>query len=154
MRNLIIAAAAVIILGSIIYAVTSSDVFQDVTGGQENVPLVSTSWKLVELNGDDVKLLEGMTRPPEFALETGTNRMTGFGGCNKISGTYLVVGKKLSFPDNIIMTRMACPAGMDIEQGFTQALKASSVWHIKGQTLQLRDKNGTTTAVFEPVSAQ
>lgn len=151
MNGMHIGIIALVALGLIGFGVTRSDMFQDVTGGQDNVALVNTHWKLTELNGDDFSMPEGMKREPNFILEVDNNRMSGFAGCNKMSGTYVLVGKKLNFPDGIVMTRMACASGMDVEQSFTQALQATTGWHIKGSKLELRDKNGDEVAAFEQV---
>lgn len=153
MKNILIGIAVLVLIGGG-YALTKSDIFQDVRGDQENVPLVNTYWKLTELNGETFSLPQGMTKEPHFVLQIDNNLMNGFAGCNRISGNYILVGKKLTFPDNIAMTRMACPAGMDIEQAYANALKSTTGWHINGTHLQLRDKNGKTVAEFEQTLMQ
>ena len=49
-------------------------------------------------------------------------------------------------------TRMACPSGMDIEQGFLQSLEKVERWRIKGSHLEMLDGAGAVVARFEAVA--
>jgi heat shock protein HslJ len=106
---------------------------------------------LTGVDGKPFSMPEGMSKEPHFILQVDNNRMVGFSGCNNMSGSYLLVGNKLSFPDNIAMTRMACAAGGEAEQSFVQALRSSVGWEVRGTKLELRDRNGKVVAAFEQV---
>jgi putative lipoprotein len=63
-------------------------------------------------------------------------RVTGSGGCNRISGKATVTGSRISFGP-MISTKMACaPAIMDQESKFVAALGDARLWRIDEQ----RDK--------------
>jgi heat shock protein HslJ len=120
----------------------------------EDAPLVNTYWRLAELNGQAYVMSDNAAREPHFILQTDNNRMVGFSGCNRMTGSYLLVGKKLTFPDNIAMTRMACLNGTDVEQAYSEALRSTTGWEIRGTTLKLRDRNGKVVGTFEQTLMQ
>jgi putative lipoprotein len=63
-------------------------------------------------------------------------KVTGSGGCNRISGTVTVEGAYMSFGP-IIATKMACaPAVTDHESNFLSALAATRLWRFD----EMRDK--------------
>ena len=65
-------------------------------------------------------------------------RLSGSGGCNRITGSYQLDGDRLTFGP-IASTRMACPEAMDQEQAFLKALAAVRSYRIPGGTLELLD---------------
>jgi heat shock protein HslJ len=76
------------------------------------------------------------------------NRVTGYGGCNELTGTYTLKGNDLTF-GGVAMTRRACIDGMDTEGIFAPALTGVRSWRILGEHLELYDASGTTVARFE-----
>jgi copper homeostasis protein (lipoprotein) len=74
--------------------------------------------------------------------------VTGFGGCNNLTGTYNLKGSEVTFGP-IAATRMACIQGMDIEAAFFKALDRVRTWKIFGQHLELYDVGGNLVARFE-----
>ena len=108
--------------------------------------LVDNSWRLLEMNGIPLELKEGQ-RHPFIALETKGNRIHGFAGCNRFSGTYLVKGEILLL-NKMISTRMACTAGMTMEDEFFRTLSATEAYRIDGDILELRDRRGAVLARF------
>ncbi len=98
-----------------------------------NWALTGTVWKVVEINGEMV----GAKTIPTLQLETGGQRVIGFGGINQISGTYKLDGTALSFGP-FISTRMAgLEAQMKVEADFLKVLATVTKYQTKGPWLAL-----------------
>ena len=111
-------------------------------------PLVNTHWRLTQL-GERV-----IDNPPGAAavglqLQPQNPRVTGFAGCNRIFGGYLLNGEQLKF-DEIGATKMACldQSRMQLEQEYFQMLSLVASWKISGSSLQLQDAGGAMLATF------
>ena len=113
-------------------------------GGE--VPLEKTEWRLVRLG--DAAVTANDLHQPHLALDRATRRMSGSGGCNRISGGYTLKGQKLTF-GHVMSTMMACDGVMDTEQNFLKALGEVKRWKIAGRQLTLMDGSGKAVAVFE-----
>jgi putative lipoprotein len=119
-------------------------------------PLVNTDWRLTRL-GERI-----LDNPPganavRLRLQAGNPRITGFAGCNRLFGGYLLDGSQLKFAQ-VGATRMACldPSRMQLESDVFEMLTQVSGWKIDGRALQLLDSGGATLATFlagEPGSA-
>ena len=125
-------------------------------GGGKNPPdapqaqasLENTLWKLVKLGDQPVTLAPG-ARQSSFTLVAETRRVQGDTGCNRMMGGYTLQGDSLRF-SALATTRMACPDGVgQTEAAFLKALEAAGKWRIQGETLELRDSQGASLAVFE-----
>lgn len=117
--------------------------------GGEDVSLVNTYWKLMTIDGEDVIMPEGMEREPHMVLHIDDNRLAGYSGCNRFSGTYQVDGSALDFPNGIAATRMACLHGMETERAFSSVLERTRGWSVTGDALTLNDESGNAIATFE-----
>ncbi|GAA5532171.1 META and DUF4377 domain-containing protein [Deinococcus aluminii] len=79
---------------------------------------------------------------PSLTLSGG--RVTGSGGCNRLTGTFQAKGETLSF-GALATTRMACaPAVNAQEQAFLAFLKTPLTAQVQGQTLTLTNAAGKT----------
>jgi heat shock protein HslJ len=110
------------------------------------VPLEKTEWRLVRL-GDAVVTANDLHQP-HVALDPATHRVSGSGGCNRISGGYMLKGQKLTFT-HVMSTMMACDGVMDTEQNLLKGLGEVKRWKIMGRQLTLMDGSGKAVAVFE-----
>ncbi|PIE56191.1 MAG: hypothetical protein CSA34_05630 [Desulfobulbus propionicus] len=113
-------------------------------GEQTHRRLIGTTWKLLELQGEPVKKIEGR-QTPFFTLDEKEKRMRGFGGCNRFFGTYLVYGDVFVF-NKIAGTRMACSKGEVLEDRFLKALDRTESFIIDKDVLQLLDSKGEVIA--------
>lgn len=111
-------------------------------------PLVNTQWRLTHLGG------QVLTNPPgataiSLQLQPDNPRVTGFAGCNRMFGAYLLNGDQLKF-DQIGATRMACldESRMKLEQDYFQALSQVAGWKITDSSLELLDAGGETLTTF------
>jgi len=119
------------------------------SSGQEitPAPLEKTYWRLVDLPGVDIKAASG-NQEPHLVLDPETHRVSGAGGCNRLTGSYRVDGDRIAF-SHMAATMMACVQGMDTERSFLDALKDGSTWRIAGRELELFDASGKLLAKFE-----
>ena len=120
---------------------------QGCSGPSSTAQIENTYWKLMVLLDKPVATPEG-AREVHFVLNSGERQLSGFAGCNRMSGPYVLEGEKISF-DQIASTMMACASGMDVEQQFKQMFAAVAAWKISGETLQLFDSSGKAIATFE-----
>lgn len=112
--------------------------------------LAHTRWRPVRIGGLAVRL-EPQQREPWIELDPRTMRVTGSGGCNRITGSYESDAATLRFGP-IISTRMACP-GLELETSFLRALDGTRRYRIRGRTLDLMDDRGTVLARLEETPA-
>lgn len=113
------------------------------------VPLTNTRWRLTQLGDQQIDNPAG-NNAIGLQLDAQNPRMTGFAGCNRMFGGYVLNGDTLKF-DAVGSTKMACLDGdrMQMESRYTTTLAQVARWQITGSTLMLLDSAGTTLASFE-----
>jgi heat shock protein HslJ len=95
--------------------------------------LTNTVWKVAEIGGEMV----GAEKIPALQLFAEGNRVTGFGGVNRFTGTYQLNGAALSF-GQLVSTRMAGdPKQMKVEAQFLQMLGTVTNFRAQGPWLVL-----------------
>ena len=120
----------------------------DCTGEKSSkLTLVDNTWRLVEINGKPLEMQEGQD-VPFVHLASKDNLVRGYGGCNRFTGTFLVKGEIFLF-NKRVGTRMACVNGMDLEYEFFRILSATDGYHIAGNILELRNREGKVLAKLE-----
>ena len=108
--------------------------------------LEGTRWTLIELDGKPVP--SNLPQEPHLVFQAEPRRVSGSGGCNRLSTAYRRDGERLGF-EAIGTTRRACiGGGMDTEDAFLRALQNVRAFRISGQRLELVDEGGRTLAVF------
>lgn len=111
------------------------------------------SWTLVELQGKAVPKAEDARRAPSISFSREGNRVSGFAGCNRFTGTFTVeAGNKLKFSP-LAMTRMMCPDDA-LEPEFMKVLESHEHFQADGQTLVLSGAQQAPLARFEAVAQQ
>lgn len=110
-------------------------------------PLRGTTWKLVHLDDLPVRAAEGQ-REAHLVLASEALRVSGSGGCNRITGSFELDGDRLRF-GRMASTRMACPDGMEQEQRFLASLEKVERYRILGNHLEVLDAAGAVLARFE-----
>ncbi len=116
--------------------------------GAASAPLVDTQWNLTQL-GDQVIAGSDGANPVGLKLEAQNPRVTGFGGCNRMFGGYLLNGDELKFAQ-IGATKMACldQSRMRLEQSYFDMLSRVARWKITDSHLTLLDTEGATLGTF------
>jgi putative lipoprotein len=112
-----------------------------------NASLENTTWNLTRLGNKEEKASEG-ERTPYIFLDPNGNRLSGSGGCNRLSGTYQLDKQTIRFGPTAL-TMMACPKGMDREKDFMEALGLARSWKIRGEELEFYDEDGKSLARFD-----
>jgi heat shock protein HslJ/uncharacterized lipoprotein NlpE involved in copper resistance len=114
--------------------------------------LRGTEWQLARLGDAPVELAEDQRRP-NLTFSPDENRVWGFAGCNRLIGGFAAHGDQLRF-SGAGSTMMACPVGMDLEQGLFQALEATERYRVLGRLLDLYDAEGALVARFTDDAAR
>jgi copper homeostasis protein (lipoprotein) len=112
--------------------------------------LRTTHWKLVMLGGGPLPATADPERVPHLVFAADEDRVSGSGGCNRLSGTFTLEGDKLAFGP-MMATKMACAEGGEIEGYFLIALRGVTAYRIIGDTLELLDVAGALVLRFEAV---
>jgi heat shock protein HslJ len=113
-------------------------------------PLRNTYWKLVRLGDAPVQVADRQ-REPHVIFNASEARLSGYGGCNRVTGSFEVDGDRLKIGP-MAATRMACPDGMEQEQRFLQAIQKVATYRIGGSHLDMMDASGAVLARFEAVA--
>lgn len=123
-------------------------VFKKVT--MEN-QIVEKYWKLKTLDGKNVVMAENQEREIFFTLKSKDNKVTGFAGCNSISGEYtLEEGNRINF-SYMATTLRACP-DLDLnESELLNVFNSADNYTINGDILSLNVGRRAPLAVFEAV---
>lgn len=89
------------------------------------------NWKLLPVLASDT----AAGKIPQINFNVKTHRFSGNTGCNEMSGSFINKQDALSFSQNIISTKMACP-GYN-EKAFFDNLLKTNRYEIKDGVLQL-----------------
>lgn len=117
---------------------------------QPAASLSETYWKLSELNGVKIVMPVSQTREVRITLRADGRSVTGFAGCNQLTGSYQQAGSALRF-SHMASTRMACSLpSMELENKVLSMLDAVSAYRINGDQLLLL-KGDQLVARFEAV---
>jgi putative lipoprotein len=118
----------------------------DGPGGTTQAGLENTRWRPIRIGDRDV-IVTGQQREPWIVLEPRSKRVTGSGGCNRISGSYEAGVGMLRFGP-LMSTKMAC-AALGTETAFLRALGATWRYRVRGRILELMDERGRSLARLE-----
>ena len=92
---------------------------------------IAGNWHLVPVMPSDT----AAGNIPQLNFDITTNKFSGNSGYNKMGGSFAIQQDALSFGENIISTKMACP-GYN-EQAFLDNLLKTNRYQIKDGVLQL-----------------
>lgn len=108
-------------------------------------------WKLIKLEGQDVEMVENQEREIFFTLNADDNTVSGFAGCNSITGEYeLEEGNRIRFK-NMGITMMICPDVDVNESELMEVFELTDNYTINNDTLSLNVGRRAPLAVFEAV---
>jgi uncharacterized lipoprotein YbaY/heat shock protein HslJ len=125
---------------------------QDNERSKADSSLVNTYWRIVSMRGERVPTIN-LKREPHVILKDvdGQGRYSATVGCNQLVGGYAIEGKGLTFMMGA-STMMACVPPLDVlERTLTKVLAETKRYSIKGQTMELYDKVGSSIALLEAV---
>lgn len=114
-------------------------------------PIEGPSWRLVQLGDQPVEPGSEPQRDAQIRFEAGSGRVSGSGGCNRVSGTFQRSGSSLRL-SQLAATKMACadPATGERETQFFAALQSTTSYRLQGPgRLALLDAGGRTVATLD-----
>ncbi|NVM89136.1 heat shock protein HslJ [Variovorax sp. SG517] len=109
-------------------------------------PIEGPAWQLAQLGDEPVQPGSGA----QVQFDRSSGRVSGSGGCNRISGTFTRTGVALKI-GQLASTRMACtdPTRGANEAQFISALQSAASYRLAGPTrLALLDASGRTVALL------
>ncbi len=116
----------------------SADLLLVQTQSQGSASIENTEWVAATLNGAPLET----EKRPELSFGQGGS-FGGSGGCNRFSGQVEISGNRITFPDNMAATLMACPPPMDeVERQFLKAMQSVTTFAMQGNALALLDADG------------
>ena len=109
-------------------------------------------WKLITLDGKAITAKENQEREIFITLNAKEKRVTGFAGCNNLSGEYtLEDGNRIRFK-NVAVTMKICP-DLDVnESDFLEIFELADNYTINDNVLSLNVGRRAPLAVFEAVT--
>jgi uncharacterized lipoprotein YbaY/heat shock protein HslJ/uncharacterized lipoprotein NlpE involved in copper resistance len=110
--------------------------------------LTITRWRPVRIIGDRSVVVDGLQSEPWIVLDPQSKRVTGSGGCNRISGSFEAGPRDALRFGRVTSTMMAC-AGMETERAFLRALADTRRYRVAARTLELLDARGRLLARLE-----
>jgi len=115
-----------------------------------NAELKETYWKLSELRGKPLPATKSYRREIHLILKDKDSLVTGFAGCNNLSGKYILnEGNRIRF-SGVASTLMTC-LNQSTEDEFKKVLREADNFSIKGDTLSLNKARMTPLARFTAV---
>lgn len=116
-----------------------------------NNPIAGKYWKLKTLEGQEVVMADNQEREIYFTLKTGENTVTGFAGCNTLSGEFMLEdGNRIRFV-NMTTTLKACPDVDVNEVDYLKVFELADNYTVKDDVLSLNVGKRAPLAVFEAV---
>ena len=111
-------------------------------------PIESQTWRLVSVGTQPAQRDADPRRDAQLQFDG--SRVSGSGGCNRMSGPYPRAGHRLTIGP-MAATRMACiePERSAMETNFLIALQATTAYSRLGSQLSLLDDSGRTLAVLD-----
>jgi heat shock protein HslJ len=101
----------------------------------DSVALIDVEWRLTHLGSEPAPVGAG-DRQVTMRFAGTEGRVSGFGGCNRYAGTYVLRGDSLRFSP-LMMTRMACDKGMDLEVRYAALLETVRRARVANGALEL-----------------
>jgi copper homeostasis protein (lipoprotein) len=114
--------------------------------GSVMAELENNRWRPLRIGDSNVTVGPNQGEP-WIHLDSHSKRVTGSGGCNRISGGYQTGRDTLRF-GALATTQMACP-NMNTESAFLRALGETRRFRAHGRTLELLDARGRVLVQLE-----
>ncbi len=95
--------------------------------------LLDKKWVFQSLNGEKLAMPDGVETP---WVQLASDQLTGFGGCNRLMGSYKLGDGSISFP-GLGGTKMYCEATQATERKVQEALRGADSYKMEGGLLKL-----------------
>jgi heat shock protein HslJ len=131
--------------GKVIQSSLNYTLTEAVRDSYAKISLESSKWRLIEIEGKPFKPASE-EQDVTLGFDAREKRISGSGGCNRITGSYEADGNKLHFGPIASTRRMCPPDVMDKEATFLQTLELVASYKIAGGVLSLSGAGGTLLA--------
>lgn len=113
-------------------------------------PIESRPWRLASIDAQPVIPSSDPRQVAQITFDGSNQRVSGSGGCNRITGSYQRTGDQLKIGP-LAATRMACidASRGQLEARFLAALQATTSYSVSGNELILLDARGQTLAKLD-----
>lgn len=98
------------------------------------------TWEVIQLGAKSLLDVDDITLPT-MSFDSEKKTVSGSTGCNSYSGGYNLDVYGLTFDENMIMTKKACP-GASTETAFMDAIQKAATFEIDGDELKIMDTAG------------
>lgn len=121
--------------------------------GRAGAALTDTYWRIREIAGMPVGVVEGRREPHLILRTTEPPDFRATVGCNTLRGRYALQGETLTLGFGDAATTMkACPEPLEArEQALRRSLSEVATWRVDGETLKLLDTAGSVVVEAEAV---
>jgi heat shock protein HslJ len=121
--------------------------------GRAGARLTDTYWRLLEIAGAPVNVVDGHREPHLILRTTEPPDFRATVGCNTLRGGYDLDGAALTLRLSVAATTMmACPAPLATrERALKTALAGVAAWRVDGDRLALLDRDGAVLLAAEAV---
>ena len=140
-----------ILIAFTIFAMVSCNTTMTGTKMEKDNTITEKYWKLKTLEGKQVSMAKNQEREIFITLKKEDNTVTGFAGCNILSGSYtLEDGNRIRFV-NMAVSMRACPDVNINESEFLEVFELADNYTIVNDVLSLNIGRRAPLAVFEAV---
>ncbi|WP_162054323.1 META domain-containing protein [Pontibacter pamirensis] len=127
---------AILPVALLLLLLSSSCTLQNNTLSTQTETIQDAYWILVSLEGQNVQASKD-TRTAYIRFEEKDDDVTGYTGCNRISGSYTLTDERLQLSE-LSTTRMTC-ADMQLENKMLEVLSRVNTYRVAGDVLTLYD---------------
>ncbi len=103
------------------------------SAGNSMTSLLDKKWVFQTVNGEKLSMPDGVETP---WVQLAGDQLTGFGGCNRMMGSYKLGDGAISFP-GLGSTKMYCEATQATENAVQQALRQTDSYKVEDGLLRL-----------------
>lgn len=107
--------------------------------------ILDIQWSTLRISADSAPMPHNN---PSVIVLSREGKFHGFGGCNNITGRYVIDGSHLQFVE-LSTTRKYCRSVMQLERSFLHALEKTTSWAVSNNRLLLINELGIPLLEFE-----
>lgn len=126
---------ATLVAGMMAFVAACQPPRTEASGPAFRASVSGVDWELVEIEGQTAPTGAGGRRAT-LVFDADTAHAGGFAGCNRYGGAYTLDGNSLRFGP-MIMTKMACNDGMELETRLASAFQATRQYELSSTQLTL-----------------
>ncbi len=139
---------SIAILSSVVMLAGCETMPNNQQSAQNAQRLQNRTWIATQIGNTEIKTAPTARNIPSLQFDSASQRVSGADGCNRIMGSYQVVGDTLTL-SQMAGTQMACLDNNNIDRDFNVALNKVTHYQVYAKTLKLLDKHGNLLIQLE-----